>query len=188
MSPSSSKNFSWNKWDETRFFWGSKEGNTVTLKLYKILAPLLVYRQFHAEAKSKFFNLNQFHCRSPEGLHNLLQKTSKTRRAELTHISFVHDYNHTGAANLFKILASLPRLRKLDMSFNEERWVQEMQSTLRGRRRALDATNMPGFLALRVIHGLEEVSFYQSPVAKHALKASMLKPKSEVAASTRSKK
>ena len=140
------------------------------------LALFSVNKEIYQEAMPVFFGDNLFVCKSTRDLHDLLFGTTEERRNHIRYIAFsiIHDCKHY-AAKTFKLLATLPRLRHLDIWINEDSFKTDKKGLA-----GLPGFVLPGFPALRSMRGLEAVRFHgECDTIKNVLEAEMTKPKKE---------
>ncbi|KAI7286101.1 hypothetical protein KC345_g1293 [Hortaea werneckii] len=151
-----------------------------TARIADVLAPLLVNRQFHEEAKGCFFAVNHFHFSKLQAMSGTLAKIPESQRRHIQHVTLdysVWAYELPDAKEAIALLVTCG-LKKLNLYLKEDRWREHGMTRggkiLKSRNNVL---NIPGMRKLRAMRGLEEVNFYGCPTVEALVKADMLKPK-----------
>ena len=144
-----------------------------------VLALLRVNKQFYQEAVASFYSINTFVCSGVAQLRTILKRVG-VRRAYITHITFRYERDESGRAEeAFRLLASLKRLRRLNIKMNERQWSTVLRPKGNGcRGRDADLLKIPGIQVLCGIRGIAEVVF-EGECARIAafLKPEMEKPR-----------
>ncbi|KAK5171372.1 uncharacterized protein LTR77_004516 [Saxophila tyrrhenica] len=168
-------------WEDCDILQGARNSETAirTRPMEDILEPLLVSKQFYAEAMPVFYRTNNFHATSTSVLYHMLIRMAPNRLQHLTQISFQYHGNFgTETTKAFAILAQLDHLKKLDIFANKQEWIGR-GSFVPSSKRYSSVMNMDGVDKLRAIRGLDRVTFHGSPTLERELKPDMLKPKTK---------
>ncbi|KAK5171366.1 uncharacterized protein LTR77_004510 [Saxophila tyrrhenica] len=174
LSKSGNEQFSWDAWYKK---WGaSGKDRMETMRVRDILNPLLLNKQFYAEAMPTFYRINHFHCMSSSELERFLTCVAPERLEHVTHISFRYFGEEKASSKAFSMLAKMKRLRRLDIKVipDEASWLP-----FRGKKMYESVMGMWGVSTLRTIRGLEIVNFDGSPTFERVLRPEMMQPKIE---------
>jgi len=145
----------------------------------EIMAPLRVNRQIFEEAMPVFYNVNKFHVKSLQELTRMLQHCGARRRACFSNISF--DYGgKTGpktAMRAFRLLNEVKFLHSLEMSVDEESYLEARSSTVAPRYKSPE--QMPGIELLGITR-VRELGFPRAcPQIESYLRPRMLMTEDE---------
>ncbi|KAK5746427.1 hypothetical protein LTR17_000807 [Elasticomyces elasticus] len=140
-----------------------------------ILRPLFISREFYNEAKSIFFEVNNFYFASAFTALKVISRMSATHRSYLKSISITHSYDdnwneQARLEDLVGIIGDLPGLRRLTVRFNEQHWLKRWPEY-----KSLGLGSMCFVRALRGLRGLDEATFIDCPIVEGLVKADMLK-------------
>ncbi|KAF2771331.1 hypothetical protein EJ03DRAFT_381521 [Teratosphaeria nubilosa] len=161
----------------------------------ELLRPPLINRQFYLEDMPVFFGTNNFYFDVPSTMYKFLARISTERKQHIRQISFVHHnvisiWTPAACRQLHRQLQSLPGLRRLNISIDEQDWLTKVNKERNERQRArcgegpiemyTELTNMPGIKELMELGGLDEVNFHGNCAAtEQLLKSNMLKSMAE---------
>lgn len=92
-----------------------------TMPIKRILAPLLVNRQFYREAMPCFCNINNFYFPSHIIMHEILDITPFAHRNHIKHVTFTYQVMEpAGACAAITMLSKMGGLRKLAVHIDEK--------------------------------------------------------------------
>lgn len=152
-----------------------------TRPLKKILAPLTTCQQFCNEAMSTFFWINHFYLEDLEDLYAFLRKVGPRSRKHLAQVSItVSGHESPTALRGLRLLSEVDHLKRLNLRFNESRWIDGDTPPYMSRRMEShdDLNSLAALPELRLIKGLEEVNFCgPCPRLEKELRESMCSPK-----------
>lgn len=140
------------------------------------LALFAVSKAVFKEAMPVFYGGNLFVCEDVVDLYRLLSTLREHCRHHLRHITFsITKQCKPKATKAFKLLATLPRLKELDI------WIHEPSFSTEGKGHVgLSGFLLPGFPHLRRVRGLKAVRFHgDCATVTGVLGKEMLKPKEE---------
>ena len=169
--------------------------------LAAILAPLLVNRQFYAEAVSIFYRINYFHFPSVGEFNKMMTVRCLVRLPYFAHVSFgwrSSELQYGGPT--YKHLSTMTALRRLDIEVDEKEW-RDTRRRLQQRKKdgaqafgsKIDLAEPQNELDLR-IKGLlrckaDEVHFHGTcPTVERVFKPAMIRPKQAEIATPASRK
>lgn len=140
------------------------------------LALFAVSKAVYKEAMPVFYGGNLFVCEDVQDLYRLLSRLREHCLHHLRHITFsITKRCKPMATKAFKLLATLPRLKELDI------WIHEPSFSTEGNGYVgLSGFLLPGFPQLRRVRGLKAVRFHgDCPTVNSVLGKEMLQPKKE---------
>lgn len=140
------------------------------------LALFAVSKAVYKEAMPVFYGGNLFVCEDVQDLYRLLSRLREHCLHHLRHITFsITKRCKPMATKAFKLLATLPRLKELDI------WIHEPSFSTEGNGYVgLSGFLLPGFPQLRRVRGLKAVRFHgDCPTVTSVLGKEMLQPKKE---------
>lgn len=157
--------------------WGSRLPRRLNCPAPAVhLALFAVSKAVFKEAMPVFYGGNLFVCEDVVDLYRLLSTLREHCRHHLRHITFsITKQCKPKATKAFKLLATLPRLKELDI------WIHEPSFSTEGKGHVgLSGFLLPGFPHLRRVRGLKAVRFHgDCATVTGVLGKEMLKPKEE---------